>query len=172
MKHSTIASVICAMMLTVAGGGSLLTFAQKPDAKEAAQQLPLTPRQPGGFIKEQLGIYLTIEGVLYDGNGKVESNSLVVDTVDGKKLEKPILILVRNVRLPAKTRCILKGYELGAMIGRPGAEYAAYKELGKDPQELRNRDAIGFQWRPYFVPLIAAEPKGLEVTTQWGMVSR
>ncbi len=142
MKHSTIPSVICAMMLTVAGGGSLLTFAQKPDAKEAAQQLPLTPRQPGGFIKEQLGIYLSIEGVLYDGNGKVESNSLVVDTVDGKKLDKPLLILVRNVRLPAKTRCILKGYELGAMIGRPGAEYAAYKELGKDPQELRGQVSV------------------------------
>jgi hypothetical protein len=58
------------------------------------------------------------------------------------------------------------------MIGRSGAEYAAYKELGKDPQELRDRDAIGFQWRPYFVPLIAVEPKGLEVTTQWGIVTR
>ena len=114
MKHSTIPSVICATLLTVACGGSLLTFAQQPVAKEAAQQLPLTARQPGGFIKEQLGIYLTIEGVLYDGNGKVESNSLVVDTVDGNKLDKPIVILVRNVRLPAKTRCILKGYELGA----------------------------------------------------------
>ncbi len=172
MNRCAIQSVICVTLFTVAGGGTLLTFAQQPVAKEAAQQLPLTPRPPGGFIKEQLGIYLTIEGVLYEGNGKVESNSLMVDTVDGKKLDKPIVILVRNVRLPAKTRCVLKGYELGAMIGRPGAEYVAYKELGKDPQELRNRDATGFQWRPYFVPLIAVEPKGLEVTTQWGIVTR
>jgi hypothetical protein len=58
------------------------------------------------------------------------------------------------------------------MIGRPGAESDAYKEPGKDPQELRRRDAIGLQWRPCFTPLIAVEPRGLEVTSQWGIVER
>jgi len=114
-------------------------------------------------------MYVTVEGVPYDACGKVESNSLVVDTVDGKKLDKPLLVVVKNVVLPAKTRCVLKGYELGEMIGRPPAEYDLYRELGKDTQELAERDATPWRWRPYFVPLVAVEPKGLEVSTQWGI---
>lgn len=136
---------------------------------QVEKELPLRPRAPGGFLHETLGVYLTIEGQLYDGGGKVESNSLVVDTVDGRKLKKPLVIRVANVRLPPKTRCVLKGYELGSMIGRPPAEYALTKEIGKDPSELRERDAIGWQWRPYFVPMIAVEPKGLKTTTKWGL---
>ena len=64
---------------------------------DASTKIPLQPRQPGGYLSDSLGTYLTIEGVLYDGNGKVESNSLVVDTVDGKRLEEPALILKKNV---------------------------------------------------------------------------
>jgi hypothetical protein len=173
MKHWTIQHVVVAMIFILAGGDSSIVYAQqRPDVADVAQQMTLKPRQPGGFFKDQLGTYLSIEGVLYDGGGKVESNSLVVDTVDGKKLDKPLLIVVKNVRLPAKTRCVLKGYELGEMIGRPPAEYDLTKELGKDPQELARRDATVWRWRPYFVPLIAVEPQGLEVTTQWGITNR
>lgn len=86
------------------------------------EELPLTPRQPSGYLVA-LGTYFTIEGVLYDGGGKVESNTLVVEIVDGKRLDKPIQILVKNARIPPKVRCVLKGYELGEMIGRPPAEY-------------------------------------------------
>jgi hypothetical protein len=120
------------------------------------------PRQPGGFLGE-LGTYLTIEGVLVKGL-KVESPALLVDTVNGKKLDKPVPLHVRNVRnLPAKQRCVLKGYELGGMIGRPPAEYAAAREQGQDAEELAKRDALVWQWRPYFVALIAVEPEGLEL---------
>ena len=87
------------------------------NAAEASTKIPLQPRQPGGNLSNNLGTYLTIEGVLYDCNGKVESNSIVVDTVNGKRLEEPVLILIKNVRLPGKERCVLKGNELGAMIG-------------------------------------------------------
>ncbi len=88
-----------------------------PKPAEALNKIPLQPRQPGGYLSDSLGTYLTIGGVLYDGNGKVESNSLVVITVDGKRLEEPVLIFVKHVRLPGSQRCVLKGYELGAMIG-------------------------------------------------------
>ena len=138
-------------------------------ALSAAEPLPLKPRLPSGYLTAQLGAYVTVEGVLYDGGGKVESNSLVVDTVNGKKLDKPLLIVLKNVRLPAKTRCVLKGYELGEMIGRPPAEYELYRELGKDTKELAERDATPWRWRPYFVPMIATEPKGLQVSTAWGV---
>jgi hypothetical protein len=172
VKHLACHHVVLAIMCALAVGESSAVHAQRPAAAQTAQRLPLQPRQPGGFLNDRLGTYLTIEGVLYDGKGKVESNSLVVDTVDGRKLDKPLVILVKNVQLPAKKRCILKGYELGEMIGRPPAEYDLTKELGQDPEELARRDATPWNWRPYFVPLIAVEPKGLEVSTRWGITNR
>jgi|GEM_PF-1760311 len=135
------------------------------------QTRPMRPIQPTGQLGA-LGTYRTIEGVLYDGGGKVESNTLVVDVVDGKHVDKPIYIFVKNTHIQAKVRCVLKGYELGEMIGRPPAEYALTKELGGDPSELAKRDAIAWQWRPFFVPLIATEPQGLEISTKWGIIKR
>ena len=129
---------------------------------------PMLPREPSGRLGA-LGAYRTIEGVLYEGGGKVESNTLIVDIVDGKRLDKPFYIVVKNTRIPAKVRCVLKGYELGEMIGRPPAEYALTRELGGDPHELADRDATVWRWRPYFIPLMATQPKGLEVSTQWGI---
>ncbi len=130
--------------------------------------LPLRPIQPVGYLGA-LGTFRTIEGVLYDGRGKVESNTLVVEVVDGKRLDKPIHILVKNAKIPAKVRCVLKGYELGEMVGRPPAEYALTKELGRDPNELAKRDATAWRWRPYFVPMIATDPPDLKVSTKWGI---
>lgn len=117
-----------------------------------AAGLPLRPQQPGGLLANELGTYLKIEGVLYDGSGKAESNSMVVDTVNGTKLDKPVIVLVKNMRLPAKKRCVLRGYELGEMIGRPPAEHTLAKELGRDPNKLARGDAAAWHWRPYFVP--------------------
>ena len=135
------------------------------------EKLPMQPSQPTGHLGA-LGTYRTIEGELYAGNGKVESNTLVVDVVDGKRLDRQVHLLVKNTRIPARVRCILKGYELGEMIGRPPAEYALTRELGGDPSELAERDATVWRWRPYFVPLLATEPKGLEVSTKWGITQR
>jgi hypothetical protein len=87
----------------------------------------------------------------------------MVDALDGRKLDRPVAVLVRNVRLPARERCVLKGYELGEMIGRPPAEYAAAREQGKDADELAKRDQAVWRWRPYFVVLSAVKPGGLEV---------
>lgn len=155
---------------------ALLCAAADVSAQSVAQakqsgNLPLQLRRPTGHLG-RLGAYRTIEGVLYDGRGKMESNTLVVDVVDGKRLDKPIHILVKNARIPAKIRCVLKGYELGEMIGRPPAEYALTKELGRDPDELARRDATAWRWRPYFVPLIATNPLGLEISTKWGITTR
>ncbi|QDT97410.1 hypothetical protein [Gimesia aquarii] len=169
MKHVPCFYLITVLILVIVTGNVRVIYAQSPEVTKSAQKTPLRPRQPGGYLNATLGTYLTIEGVLYEGNGKVESNTIVIDTVDGKKLEKTILIKVDNVRLPTKTRCILKGYELGRMVGRPPAEYALYKELGKNPAELAERDAVPWHWRPYFVPMIVVEPQGLKTTTNWGI---
>ncbi|HEY2838174.1 MAG TPA: hypothetical protein VGJ26_03445, partial [Pirellulales bacterium] len=117
----------------------------------------------------QLGEYLTIEGVKDEG-GKVEYGSLVVDTVNGKKLDKPISIMVtgayiadHNLRpasldLSAKQRCVFKGFESGSMIGVPPAILAAAKEQGWKETPM---SPVGWQWRPHFVALIVVEPKEL-----------
>jgi len=148
-----VAVVICAMLTSRA-------FAQPQVAPGGAPMTPHRPRQPGGILGDSLGNYLTIEGILYQGKGKVESNTLIVDTVDGKKLDKPIGVLIRNVRqLPPKVRCVLKGYELGEMIGTPPAVPVAAKELGT----TYDLSAAMWRWRPYFVVLIPVEPKGLEL---------
>lgn len=135
-----------------------------PKGQNPKGELPARPRTPGGQLSDHLGTYHTIEGTrMRPGSMKLEANTLVVDTVDGKKLDKPLYVYVRHVELPADERCVLKGYELGEMIGRPPAEYAAAKERGQDPAELAKRDATIWRWRPYFVVLIAAEPRALEV---------
>ena len=140
----------------------------QPPGKAQLQMPRQPPINPGGILGPS-GTYHTISGVLYAGGGKVESNTLVVDRVDGGQLKQPLYVVVRHVSLPPKVRCTLKGYELGEMIGRPPAEYAAYEELGGDPEELMRRDATVWRWRPYFVPLIVVEPQGLEVSTRWGL---
>lgn len=140
-----------------------MTLSQSPVGPGGAKAGAGRPRQPGGLFGDQLGKYLTIEGVRAE-RGKVETGTLLADTVDGKKLDKPIGVLIHNLRaLPAKQRCVLKGYELGEMIGRPPAEYAAAREQGQDVEALMKRDQTIWRWRPYFVTLIVVEPKGLDV---------
>ncbi|HEY8504817.1 MAG TPA: sigma-70 family RNA polymerase sigma factor [Gemmataceae bacterium] len=143
-----------------------------PAAPGAAKAEPVRPRPPGGILGDHLGVYMTIEGVRFEGRGKVETGTLLVDTVNGKKLEKPVALQVRGLDYPAMTmgpldlpagRCVLKGYESGQMIGFPGAVLLAAKERGV---KITNRSQAAWQWRPYFVALIAVEPEGLEIP--WG----
>ena len=163
MKRFAYSGIVCAaaalsaMIISSAAGQSQVV-------PGGTQVKSVRPRQPGGLLGDALGTYRTIEGVLYDGRQeKVESNTLLVDTVDGKKLEKPIGVLIRNVRpVPAKTRCVLKGYESGEMIGEPPAVSDAAKEQGT--KHVPESPVWG--WHPYFVVLIAAEPKGLELHKQ------
>jgi hypothetical protein len=130
------------------------------------------PRQPGGLLRDRLGEYLTIEGTLAKG-AKIETGTLLVDTVDGKKLAKPVAVLVRNLKFSAtrphgeaKQRFVLKGYESGEMIGVAPAVWTAAREQGwKDV----NPSPFPWQWRPYFVALVAVEPEGLELDKPWAL---
>lgn len=153
--------MLCVATLACLISVSSVLLAQPPGTSGRAASVPARPRQPGGLLKDSLGLFTTIEGTMYDGGGKVESNTLVVDTVDGNKLGRAVMVLVTNVQLPARTRCILKGYELGEMIGSPPALRLAAKEQGEPYVE---RSATVWRWRPYFVVLIAAEPKNLRIS--------
>jgi len=135
-----------------------LAVGQPPPPPGGGKAEAAGPRQPGGVLGGQLGEYLTVEGTRGDG-GKAGTRTLLVDTVGGKRLATPVAIWVDNLDLPAKRRCVLKGYESGGMIGTPPAVVAAAKERGKDAGVAQ---AV-WQWRPYFVALIVVEPKGLGV---------
>jgi hypothetical protein len=148
-----------------------LAFGELPVATGGPNSESVKPRQPGGILSDELGAYRTIEGFRFEG-GKVETGTLLVDTVDGKKLDKPITLLIRGavvvdqnlqpagLSLPAKQRCILKGFESGEMIGVPPAVSAAAEEQGW--KEVPISQAV-WRWRPYFIALVVIEPKDLEL---------
>ena len=72
-----------------------------------------------GDLNKPLGTYLTIEGVRPERGG-MRNNPLEVDTIDGKKLDKPVIVDVRGTQqLPKEGRIVLRGYETGAMAGIP-----------------------------------------------------
>src|SRR5688572_13429377 len=154
--YAAILSTVCAISLR----------AQPPAGPGGAPAEAAGPRMPGGALGHALGEYLTIEGTPLE-QGKVEPGTLLVDTVNGKKLAKPVGILLRTyeapphrISIPYGKHCVLKGYETGSMIGTPPAVLAAAKEQGrKDVGEGQ----AAWQWHPYFVVLIAVEPKGLKI---------
>ncbi|TAL27014.1 MAG: hypothetical protein EPN94_02145 [Nitrospirae bacterium] len=113
---------------------------------------------PMGKLGYPLGTYLTIEGigVRAEKGKKVGVRTLLVDTVNGKKLESPVSISIEieNVDvLPKATRCILRGYESGKMIGVPFE--VARKEQVPMPAAM-------WQFFRYFIVTSVVEPKELE----------
>jgi hypothetical protein len=126
------------------------------------------PRQPGGVLGHDLGTYLTIEGVKAEGV-KIAPNTLLVDTVNGKKLDRPVPILVRFcdfdrnrfdletlVVMPVGVRCVYKGFESGTMMGVPQAVSDAARELGRTDVPM---SPVAWQWRTHFVALIEVKPE-------------
>ena len=109
-----------------------------------------TGEVPIGSLGFPLGSYLTLEGKRVDGI-KTGVRTLSVDTINGKKLDKPIGIEVKNVDLPPpQFRCTVKGYETLRMGGVPPAVEQAAKEAGKPI----NRPQEGWQVKLYFVAIL------------------
>jgi hypothetical protein len=72
---------------------------------------------PIGSLGYPRGDYLTIKGVRA-GYPKSGPQTLLVDTINGKKLGEQIGIRVENIReLPRDVRVVLTGYETGPMDG-------------------------------------------------------
>ena len=88
--------------------------------------------------------------------GKVGTRTLLVDTVNGQKLAEPVGVWIDNVKhpgLPKETRCVIRGYESGEMIGVPFA--VAEAENIPVPQ-------AAWQFRRYFIMTSVVEPESLE----------
>lgn len=108
---------------------------------------------PKGRLGHPLGTYLTIEGVRAEA-GKVGTRTLLVDTINGKKLDRPIGIWIDNVAsLPKGERCIFRGYESGKMIGVP--DEVARAENLPPPQ-------AAWQFCRYFIMTSVVQPEGLD----------
>ena len=94
MRSIVYVSIVCLGAL-LAAISCPHTFGQFPAAQGGPSTKSVIPRQPGGLLSDQLGVYRTIEGFLSEG-GKVQTGTLLVDTVDGKKLDKPIPLVIRG----------------------------------------------------------------------------
>ena len=161
------AQILCVVLSLAAVS---LSFGQTP-VDPSANTVVVKPLQPTGVLGDELGVYRTIEGFLSEGI-KVETGTLIVDTVDGKKLDQPVSMVIRGamivnhnlqpaiLSLPPKQRCVLKGFESGEMIGVPPAVSMAAKEQGWSDVPMSPKH---WQWRSYFVALVVVEPKGLEI---------
>ena len=94
-------------------GNTGVAARRRPTVPSDVPAKPVRPRQLGGLLRDSLGTYITIEGVLYDGfQEKVESNTLLVDTVDGKKLEEVIQVLIRDMHPSRPRRMRLQGFRV------------------------------------------------------------
>jgi len=72
-----------------------------------------------GSLGNPLGRYVTIEGTK-PAKALMMANPMEIDAVDGKVLAAPILMEIHGAAgLPEGTRCILHGYETGALVSTP-----------------------------------------------------
>ncbi len=108
---------------------------------------------PIGMLGHRIGTYHSIAGVR-DESGKVGDRSLLVDTIDGFRLEQPIDLWIENLPLPKGERCEIHGYETGRWIGMPD-EVA--KAAGVPLQQ-----AV-WQFHFAFIATSVEQPKGLEL---------
>lgn len=113
---------------------------------------------PKGKLGHPLGTYLTIEGVRFGvdkiGKAKIDAHTLLVDTINGKKLDRPITISIETSgSLPMRKRCVFRGYESGRMVGVPD-EVARTENLPL-PQ-------VRWQFHRYFIITSVVQPEGLD----------
>ena len=116
--------------------------------------------QPGGVLTNTLGHYLTVEGVQTEATWQ-DQYLLKVEKLNGARLKKPIVIMIKNMKLDKGQRYVLKGYENGMMIGTPPAMSEAAKETGRPTSDEPGTGMqAAWQWSVHFVVLKVVEPKG------------
>jgi hypothetical protein len=109
-----------------------------------------------GSLDVSLGQLVTIEGVGDNTSGPKSLSNFKVDTVNGKKLEKPLLMHVGDGRWDGAKRYVFKGYETLIQLGVPDAINEARREAGQPPLPVPGA-AFGFHSR--FNVLSVVSPK-------------
>lgn len=115
---------------------------------------PRDVEPPVGVLGYQIGSYLKIEGVR-DDKFKASVHTLVVDTINGYKLDKPVGMSIENVVLPPGERCVIKGYETGRWIG-----------ISREVLRATGAPAPQAAWQFwfYFIATSIEQPKNLKIT--------
>ncbi len=112
-----------------------------------------TIEPPIGILGYRIGSYLTVEGIRAE-TGKGGIRTLLVDTINGYKLDEPVGIGIENVDLPSHERCVIKGYETGRWIGTPDEVLRA---TGTPPPQA------GWKFQFYFLATSVEQPKNLKI---------
>ncbi len=87
-------------------------------------------KTPVGLLGYRLGKLITIEGYRATGPRRV-THTLMVDTIEGQRLEEPLAIPVEHEQgLPINTRISVRGYETGKWVGTPDEVVNSYPERG------------------------------------------
>ena len=112
-----------------------------------------TVEPPIGTLGYRIGSYVTIEGIRAE-QGKGGVRTLLVDTINGYKLDEPVGLGIENVDLPSRERCVIKGYETGRWIGTPDDVLRATGAPA--PQ-------AGWKFQFYFVATSVDQPKRAKI---------
>ena len=137
------------------------------DSKTAVQQFAErihskhknSPQQPhyvpSGLLGYPLGTYLTIEGLARQTKGGIR---VQVEAINDVPCNAEIHIHVPRIYVTQNTKCKIKGYETGGMVGVPPAL------IQLEPNNLNHRlqQATWHLWRS-FVPTSIVYPKELSV---------
>jgi hypothetical protein len=113
---------------------------------------------PMGRLGYMVGTYVEIEGVQQLGT-LLGNRTLRVDTIDGEKIEKSILLTIDNIGregLPPGKRCVLRGYETVRMVGLPEAVVTA---------EKLDQPSFYFQMHRYFIIRTVVAPAELNIVS-------
>jgi hypothetical protein len=118
-----------------------------------------TKEAPIGILGYRIGTYLAIEGTQFiePGTGKHGTHDLLVDTIGGYKLEKPVTVWIDNVDLPANERCVFKGYEYAHWIGLPDEVRRIRSAAGKPAPQA------AWQCSYMFIVVSIDQPKSIEI---------
>ena len=125
---------------------------------------------PKGEFGFPLGTYLKIEGSRALKTQKdprspkvAYERAIMVDTVNGRKLERPIRLDVSNAVLNSDVRYVLRGFEGGATAG--GFPDEVVREENKFCEKHGDAQQ-GWHFRVTFTVTSVVEPEGAELDTK------
>lgn len=135
--------------------GSVFVVGAPPAPRDAVAVAAAPVLRPGdmpiGSLGHPLGAYLIVEGIAAERGPQGEVR-MTIHVVNGKRLEKPTLMVLDKATPAAGQRVAFKGYESVRMTGAAPAVIAEKLERGIEAEHLP------WAMQLHFVALKAVEP--------------